>query len=113
MTTDPRKRIDYTKINDITRHRYKFWCMFPNGETIRNEFAVPGEIAAKEADLLAQLAWAESLLALEGRRIPQKEASLLRHGSLIDRRLTRGMIDHAIQNGHYTVARPGEQEFVG
>jgi len=106
-----RGKIDYTKTNDITRHRYRFWCTFPNGEVLRNELAVPGSIPAKDADVMAQLAWIESVRGMIGRRLPRPEQPVVRHGSLVNARITAGMADHAAQNASYSVARPGETEY--
>lgn len=97
-------RMDFTKTNDISRHRYKFWYIFPNGETVRNEFAVPRQASDHEADNLAMIAWATALYAMVGRRVETGRANGLG-------RLQKGMADAAITGGNYIVARPGEREF--
>lgn len=91
--------IDYTKINDITRHRYRFWFMFPWGDMIENVFAVPGQALPEAADELARAAWAESLRHMVGKRIPANP----------NKRFVESMAAEAAVKGDFVVLRPGEE----
>lgn len=90
--------IDYTKIKDPTRHRYRFCFLFPWGDMIENVFAVPGTVETARADELARAAWAESLHRMVGTRIPARP----------DKRFAESMAAEAAVKGSFVVLRPGE-----
>ncbi|XAI95333.1 hypothetical protein [Nostoc phage Nsp-JY18] len=91
--------IDYTRINDISRHRYRFWFMFPWGDMIENVFAVPGSVLPERADELARAAWAESLRLFVGKPIP----------AMPRKRFVESMAAEAAVKGDFVVLRPGEE----
>lgn len=90
--------IDFTKVDDINRHRYRFWYMFPNGQVVENTLAVPAGQMPEATDTLARAAWAESLRLMVGQRAPQDGG-----------RFTNGMARAAAEQASFVVLRPGER----
>lgn len=90
--------MDFTKIDDVGRHRYRFYFMFPWGDVIENVFAVPGYLSASEADQQARQAWAMSLHEIVGTSLPANRNKLF----------SESMAAHAAVEGSFVVMRPGE-----
>jgi hypothetical protein len=104
MTAIAASKIDFTQVQKIENHRYRFWFTFPNDAVIRNQFAVPGYVPPEDAAKLAQAAWAESLRSIVGTRPPPE----MKIG-----KFSNTMARSAAEGAHWTVARPGSEEYKG
>jgi len=95
-------KMDHTDMTQIGMHRYRFWCLFEGtGDLLENNFVVPGNVPANEADLIATAYWIKSVGEMVGGPAP-------RSMNAPKNRFTNTMANYAIQRASFEVMRPGE-----